>query len=223
MDSPAKINLSNREQLIVMDKDFIMAKQHIISIVYKMFSMLATKLQSNITRSSFQLPLELVHAIPKIYKGENYRHLPYVIIDYPSVFTKEGIITLRTMFWWGNFFSATLHLNGLYKEKYGDLLIEKIKNTPGNLYYCINENEWEHHFKKNNYELLYKISAGDLKDLNARKSFIKTAVYFPLTDWKNMLYNLESVGWELIKLLSINFPLGEKDLSPDIPKADFDL
>ena len=32
----------------------------------------------------------------------------------PAVFSKENIFAIRTMFWWGNFFSISLHVSGKY-------------------------------------------------------------------------------------------------------------
>jgi hypothetical protein len=51
----------------------------------------------------------------KISRGENYQLLPYIILDYPSYFSRNNIFAVRTMFWWGNFFSITLHLSGDHK------------------------------------------------------------------------------------------------------------
>ena len=61
---------------------------------------------------NFFCNLAIVQSTPKIAKGENYLQLPYVLLDYPRCFDKENIFAIRTMFWWGNFFSITLHLSG---------------------------------------------------------------------------------------------------------------
>ena len=54
---------------------------------------------------------------PKISKGENYRGLPYVMLDYPRLFGREEVLAIRTFFWWGHGFSVTLHLKGGYRER----------------------------------------------------------------------------------------------------------
>ena len=42
----------------------------------------------------------------KISRGENYRGLPYLILDYPAYFSQKDIFAFRTMFWWGHFFQC---------------------------------------------------------------------------------------------------------------------
>ncbi|MEI9808974.1 MAG: hypothetical protein WDO16_14545 [Bacteroidota bacterium] len=64
------------------------------------------------------LPPEVIKISPKISKGENYKGLPYLVLDYPRYFEKDNHFAVRSMFWWGNFFSSTLHLSGIYKKKY---------------------------------------------------------------------------------------------------------
>lgn len=48
----------------------------------------------------------------KISKGENLLGLPYLILDYPRFKQGEELLLFRTMFWWGKYFSVTLHLQG---------------------------------------------------------------------------------------------------------------
>ena len=63
------------------------------------------------------MPEVIKTSTPKISKGENYKDLPYVMLDYPRCFQKEKTIAIRTFFWWGNFFSINLQLSGEYKEQ----------------------------------------------------------------------------------------------------------
>ena len=51
---------------------------------------------------------------PRISRGEQYKGLPWVMLDYPRVFGKENVLAVRTMFWWGHYFTVTLHLKGEY-------------------------------------------------------------------------------------------------------------
>ena len=55
---------------------------------------------------------------PKISKGEKYKGLPWVMLDYPRIFGKEDIMAIGTRFWWGHYFSVTLHLKGGYLRTY---------------------------------------------------------------------------------------------------------
>lgn len=44
--------------------------------------------------------------------GENYRGLPYVVLDFPRYFTRDEFLTMRTMFWWGHYVVFSLVLKG---------------------------------------------------------------------------------------------------------------
>jgi len=55
---------------------------------------------------------------PRISKGENYKGLPWVVLDYPRCFGRDDVLAVRTLFWWGHYFSVTLHLKGSYKEMF---------------------------------------------------------------------------------------------------------
>ena len=55
---------------------------------------------------------------PKISRGEQYQGFPYVILDYPRIFSSADVFAIRCFFWWGHFFSITLHLKGKYATQY---------------------------------------------------------------------------------------------------------
>jgi hypothetical protein len=44
----------------------------------------------------------------KITRGDNYRLMPYLILDYPRISSKEFPVLFRTMFWWGHFYSLNM-------------------------------------------------------------------------------------------------------------------
>ena len=110
MNADTKITLSAKELDLVCNIDWILTKQAIIQKVYALFGMEAAKMQQIITAAVPSLAGIIDLSGPKITKGENYEKLPYVILDCPRVFQKENTLAMRTMFWWGNFFSTTLSI-----------------------------------------------------------------------------------------------------------------
>ncbi len=181
----ANVKLSKKELLLVCDEQFILTKNHIISKVYELFGELNSQfviLQKN--NSGFFPPAALAYS-PKIYKGEQYKNLPYVLLDCPRLFNKEDVFAIRCFFWWGNFFSITLHVAGIYRETYCLPVFNAIQVTRDNGWHiCVNENEWEHHFAADNY---MSITAYLANDSNAQvfpeKRFFKIAKKIPLQDW----------------------------------------
>src|SRR5664279_575656 len=101
----AKIKLSEDELLLVQNAGIILTKNAIMQKAVSLFSLLAEGMKTE--SENAQLPVEVMVAMPKISKGEHYKGLPYVVLDYPRLFTQENIFAIRTLFWWGNYFSIT--------------------------------------------------------------------------------------------------------------------
>ena len=82
---------------------------------------------------------------PRVSRGENYRGLPWVMLDYPRVWGREDVFAIRTMFWWGHAFSVTLHLKGRYQALYLDVIRRHWERlAAAGFFVSINEDEWRH-------------------------------------------------------------------------------
>jgi hypothetical protein len=198
MDNVAKVTLSNGELSVASNKDIILTKRTIIETASLLFSNFTPQL-AIIFKNTLNPFKDLAKAVPKITKGENYNDLPYVILDYPAVFKKENIFALRSMFWWGNFISITLHLSGEYK-----LYFEKniFKNLSPDFYVCTNETQWQHHFDESNYKMYSTLSKEEMMIIK-QKEFIKIALKYELHHW-NMMQSLLPEGFEKLNMLLIN-------------------
>ena len=129
MNAETKITLSAKELELVCNTDWILTKHAIIHKVYDLFGEQSALMQQWIMNEEKHLPDEVNKYQPKITKGEKLsRLLPYVILDYPRCFEKERMLAIRTMFWWGNFFSVTLQLAGNYKETALPSLLNNFEN-----------------------------------------------------------------------------------------------
>jgi hypothetical protein len=180
----AKISLSAKELQLVTNADWILTKNHITEKVKELLALLLQQQQTLLKKNAFPLPKETAKSSPKISKGENYKGLPYLVLDYPRYFDKENIFAIRTLFWWGNFFSCTLHLSGRYKKDAAPKIISSrsvlLKND---FFICVSDDPWEHHFENDNYAGINKISKKDFEKIIREKSFIKLAQKIPLTQW----------------------------------------
>jgi hypothetical protein len=154
-----------------------------------------------LAQPEFEFPV-IASSIPKISRGENYMGLPYLVLDYPRIFEKDHTSAIRTMFWWGNFFSITLHLSGKYKAGYeNDILNAYDELREAGYYCCINQTEWEHHFQPGNYQSLKKMSYNDFEKAVQEKSFLKIAYKFTLDKWNDAPEILYGHFTRLISLL----------------------
>ncbi len=177
-----KIKLSAHELTIAQDAGLILTKNAIIQKTIGLFGNLAENMQIELLKT--KLPEEIKITDPKISKGENYKGLPYVILDYPRSFGKENIFAIRTFFWWGNYFSTTLHLKGAYKEMFENAIkrnMTLLKNK--NFYICISTEEWKHEHDEDNYISLSCITENKFDDIVQTKSFLKISAKTPLSEW----------------------------------------
>jgi len=175
------VELSKNELELVCNSEFILTKNRIIEKVYTLFGLLNEDYKKELLTRESILPAEVFSFTPKIYKGENYLSLPYVLMDYPRVFLKDDVFAIRSFLWWGNFFSITLHISGRFLQPLKNNIRLSLKNREHNDYFaCINEEQWQHHFEKTNYVSLNEIEPESV----LQKPFLKLSKKLALTDWE---------------------------------------
>jgi hypothetical protein len=197
MSYNTKVTLSDGQLAMASDKNIILTKRAVIETAATLFDGLIPVINENFKASVLQVE-NLASSIPKISKGENYNGFPYVMLDYPAVFEKENIFAIRTMFWWGNFISTTLHISGKYKKYFEKNIFTKIKQE-GDFFVCVAENEWQHHFEESNYKKVSKINQTQMNTLQ-QKDFIKVALKYELHHW-NMMQLILPEGYKKINKL----------------------
>lgn len=178
-----KITFSDAELVKLRDKDWILTK-HIISgrmgrFLNEQVPVINHFFEPVIRQHALQ---ELISIKPKFSKGENYLGLPYQMLDYPALFSKEEVFALRTLFWWGNFISITLQVSGKYKNAFEQKLLTNIRESSLPVYACISEDPWLHHFEENNYQQAAAVDDAALLS----KNFLKLAFRFNLEQMNEM-------------------------------------
>lgn len=206
-----KIQLSPEESELVQNSGWILSKHLIIKKVYEMFGELSHDLKGLSKPISGNLP-DGINLNGKISKGENYLMLPYVILDQPSFFGKEKIFAVRSMFWWGNFFSITFHLSGSFKDDY-------VKDVGGiysflrdnDFFICTGNDQWQHHFDEDNYRPVSLLSINEFTEILSR-DFFKVSKKISLAEWNDAHEFLKGGFIQIMQLLQISCPGGKKDL-----------
>ena len=198
MDS-TKIRLSPEEAALVTRADWILTKNNILQKIKQLLATIQTEQQHIIESYSPFFSEEILNKSPKISKGENYKGLPWLVLDYPRYFNKENAFAIRTFFWWGNFFSCTLHLSGNYKKKYQEKIIrsfDSLKTKDFSI--CINDDQWEHHFETTNYLPLQYVTAFGFEETISKRPFIKLSKKIPLEEWNEAENKLLEIFSQLI-------------------------
>ena len=208
MNDISKLTLSDEELQLVNNSDWILTKRIIIDKVYRLFGNLADTIKAAVEKESTWLPLEVVQSTAKISKGENYLQLPYVLLDYPRCFHSENVFAVRSMFWWGNFFSMTIQLSGIYKRMFAEnICINKNVLLQNDFYICINENEWQHHFEENNYHAVKQLTKKEFEQIIRQKQFVKLAVKFNLEQWNDMPELMKRSFTDITELIKPQLPM----------------
>ncbi|MBO9564291.1 MAG: hypothetical protein J7621_16020 [Niastella sp.] len=180
----AKIQLSAEESTLVQNADWLLTKNNIIEKVVLLFSELTPSMQQLLHDAKQPLPVAVADISPKISKGEKYEGLPWVMLDFPRVFGKEDTWAIRTMFWWGHFFSITLHLKGKYKQQYQAVLMDNMPLLKQHeCYICIADDEWRHHFMEDYYTPLDQLDEAVIATMLSRNDFCKLSAKIPLHQW----------------------------------------
>jgi len=197
----AKIRLSAKEAELVANADWILTKNAVLQKVKAMLGELQSEQQDFLLANPSILPAEVMVIPPKISKGENYKGLPYLVLDYPRYFGKDDHFAIRTMFWWGNFFSVTLHVTGVYKEMYETKIQTSFNSFKENSFFIgVSDDQWEHHFETANYQPLQEMTDIGFSNFTRNKKFIKLAKKVPLEQWNDagdILFTsfCQMIGW----------------------------
>ena len=201
MTDKTKITLSAKELELVCSTDWILTKLNIMQKVIDLFGNVLVSMQQMTAEQKNNLPAEVFIKDPKIYKGENYKNLPYVMLDYPRYFDKENTLAIRTFFWWGNFFSINLQLSGKIKnESLPHLTAHFIQLQQNDYWICINTNPWQHNFEEDNYLSIKKISITQFTTMLNRELFIKIGKNFSLQHWDTAALFIEQSFKEMLLL-----------------------
>lgn len=180
-------NLTGEELKLAKDQSFILTKLEVIRKVSELFGQLERELKSNIAEFELEKTGANVSA-GKIFRGENYQQFPYVLLDYPRIFNTQTVFAFRSMFWWGNEFSFTLHLQGEAWQLYKENVLRNLKESADEeIYCCINDTPWKYHFNPDNYELLSALKSGSKIDQLAEKPFLKVSKRLSIDQFSDVL------------------------------------
>jgi hypothetical protein len=187
---PGDFLLTVQEKALVADAAWILSKNAVMEKAAGLMGSLQEQLGG--LPSVLQFPYYPSHTLeqgPKISKGENYLGLPYVILDYPRHFSREDVFALRTMMWWGNFFSCTLHVAGSSKMRLHSRLIRAASERTGGTGWliCDHQDEWQHHGEPGYYIPLEGMGIQTLALLVEQRTFFKLSLRIPLFQWDQLI------------------------------------
>jgi len=197
----ANLKLSEEELALAANASIMLMKNAVIEKVNLLFGRLSV-LQPAVLQPLHR-ELEAALEVPaKISRGESYRALPYLVLDYPRYFRPHDVMAIRTMFWWGNFFSVTLHLKGNYREQFSDRILQRRQQIGEKGFHaCIAPEEWEHHFGEDNYLPVDLIEEDEWLELYRARLFTKLSKQVTIGPLEMVEQQLMAVYAEIAEIL----------------------
>lgn len=197
-----KIHLSEDELLLMQNSDWILTKNNIIEKISQGFGNLVVQMQQRIAAHQSKHDESIRLNSPKISRGEKYLGLPYIILDYPRIFGKEDILAIRTLFWWGNYCSITLHVKGVWQEIVFQNMAANLDQLIMNSFYIsFSGDEWSHNILDSHYMKLQHLSHEEILQKLPATDFLKLVSKVPIGPWVNMEKRLFDLFLNLVELI----------------------
>jgi hypothetical protein len=191
MVQDTKLSLKDEELAAIENSRFFVVKHDASQKILYLLGELEKELMEIISSFPFLSKEELqLKDKGKIFRGENYRLMPYLILDCPRVFNTESVFAFRSMFRWGNEFSFTLHLQGNALETFRrkiQLGVSSLERQ--DFFICVNDTPWEYTFDEMNYMPLDKMvrdKKEELEQMISEKKFIKFSRKLELKEYNHV-------------------------------------
>lgn len=171
------------EELAILKNDrFLRLKNEVSEKIIAYLAEIERALHREIKLTDFQWPEGTFLKAGKISKGEQYRGLPYFILDYPRLFTQKEVFAFRNMLWWGNHYSCTLHLQGPLLERQKEAIAKNLLSQH-DVYFCVNDQPWDYHYESSNYLQIKDLVLTDILYQMDTNGFIKLSSFIPVDEW----------------------------------------
>lgn len=187
MENQPPYTLSEKEFGFFRDTDFLLTKVEITAKIINLLEHAQDRLKETILRNNYLFPEGTDTEKGKISRGEFYKKLPWIILDFPKQFSNQNIFTFRTLFRWGNEFSCTLHLQHAAFSEKKEKILSSIHSLKGKeVFFCVNTSPWEYHYDSSNYLPLDNMEPDILEKAIREKSFIKLSRKLPLEKYQDL-------------------------------------
>ncbi len=194
------MELSTKELQVIADTSFLRTKQEVTIKIRKLLGETRKELLKEIHQSGFEFPTGTDVSVGKISRGENYLQLPYQVLDFPKLFKQDDIFALRTMFWWGHFFSCTIHLQGYSLDHFRKAIIQNFEMLlKKDFFICINDTPWQYHYNPDNYVPVSREHYKFIKQC----PFLKISKKITLDQWKTLPSFSNDFFKQMLEVLSI--------------------
>lgn len=195
-------SFSEEELLLMSNAKVLLMKRQVIRKVSDDFSRLESEFKKILGKSAgLKLPEGTLQKAGKISRGENYKGLPYLVLDYPRLMNKEQILNIRLLFWWGHYYSISLHLAGEAWHQYKSRVITNLSgDLSHNQFIQYQGSPWEHDVSLPSFVPLENIGTEKLKGLS-EAHFLRIVNLLPLKGVEELEYFAKSTFEKFLSML----------------------
>ncbi|MGZ3852665.1 MAG: hypothetical protein ACXVBJ_03460 [Flavisolibacter sp.] len=179
----SKIHLSTAETELMQNAEIILTKNRVLEKIKTLLEEVQQKQTGLVEKYGSINKSGIFNIPPKISRGDNYLGLPYLILDYPRHSTQNSFFFIRTMFWWGNFFSCTLHVAKESKQNCERNIVDSYSPLK-DYFIAVRDDEWVHHLQESDYRKIESFTQDEFDAACKGLDFIKIAYKHPLTEWQ---------------------------------------
>ncbi len=182
-----KIDFSLDELEFLSDSEIFPLQWSLLEKLTRHLNEIEKNINLECSNSNFSFPEEVLINKGKISRGNNYNNQPYLVLDYPRFFEKNNIFCLRTIFWWGNYFSNAIILSGSMLDRYQYSIIRnfsELKNSKW--YFSINKNPWKLEINKENYCKVKDLDKSSITNHVRAYHYIKITDIYPLSKYDEL-------------------------------------
>lgn len=186
------------------DTRFLRTKATATLKVQRLLNLTLEELQQYLAHHPRTFPEAVQTRAGKLARGENYRGFPYLVLDYPRKFTQDDVFVLRTMFWWGNFYSLTFQLGGASWHRYRPAVQRNLPQLSGtSVWLCVNDDPWQHHRQPDNYRPLDVLSADEQQKQLVGANFLKLTRFLAVDAWELLPSSASLFLGEMLELIEL--------------------
>lgn len=203
MSQDTKLELSPFQLEALYNTHFFDTKREITAVILALFNRLQLELNTVWSRQ-IHLKEEYHSPAAKIFKGENYSGYPYMNLDFPRLFNGSNVFAFRSMLWWGNHISFTLHLQGKAFEQEAGRLFAALPSFEHRSYFiCHHTSPWEYHFGQDNFIPVEEVLVNDTLFQTVKDNgFLKISRKLELKDYNLLVETGKKTFEELMKCLA---------------------
>lgn len=189
------IKLTKHELDFASDTIYPETKQTVMLKMQQLFTACGQKLNQNTLYQELTANTKF-----KITKGEQYKSLPYMVLDSPQIKGPEIDLVFRTLFWWGHYVSCNLIVSTTKLEQEQDYTA--IKQLPKTRLLTGND-LWEQDLDSAEFSKCSALSVAEIEHLIHTQTYVKLSRKIPLRKHAQLPELMDMVYSNWMAVLSI--------------------